>query len=201
MRLWQEAQAHLALHDPKLKALVDLYGDCTLTPHTDYYGELIDSIISQQLSVKAAATIQKRFMALFDDRLPSPEQILAMDTEKLRGVGCSYGKVSYMKDLAQHIVDGQLDLAHIASLPNETVIEQLVGVKGIGEWSAHMFMIFSLGRTNILPTGDLGVRKAVMQTYDLSDLPKSAEMLQISLQNHWDPYQSIASWYLWKSLD
>jgi DNA-3-methyladenine glycosylase II len=132
--------------------------------------------------------------------MPTPEQILETEIESLRGVGCSYAKAAYIKDLALHIADGRLDLDHIATLPNDEVIWQLVAVKGIGEWSAHMFMIFSLGRTNILPTGDLGIRNSMGVIYGLSST-KPADLLQISLQNKWNPYQSVASWYLWKSLD
>lgn len=200
MSLHSQAQEHLSKNDPKLAVLINKYGDCTLKPHTDYYRELVDSIISQQLSVKASQTIFNRFLDLFDGNMPSPKQILEIDTEKIRGVGCSYAKTKYIKDLAAHIEDGRLDLDHIATLPNEEVINQLVAVKGIGEWSAHMFMIFSLGRTNILPTGDLGIRNAFTQIYGLEDT-RPAELLQISLQNHWDPFQSVAAWYLWKSLD
>ena len=195
------AQKHLARVDPKLRHLIALYGDCPLRPHTDYYRELVDSITSQQLSVKAGRTIFNRFLDLFDGAMPTPEQIIATDIEKLRSTGCSYSKAGYIKDLAQRINDGRLDLAHIATLPNEAVIKQLTAVKGIGEWSAHMFMIFSLGRTNILPTGDLGIRKAIMAQYGLDRLPKPNEMLQISQQYQWDPYQSVASWYLWQSLN
>lgn len=195
------AQRHLAGADPVLAELIARCGDCRIVPHTDYYGELVGAIIGQQLSEKAGATIYKRFLSLFDDKLPSPEQILATDTEAVRAIGCSYSKVGYMKDLAQHIIDGRLDMAHIATLSNEKVIEQLVAVKGIGEWSAHMFMIFSLGRLDILPTGDLGVRKAMMQLYNLPELPKPAQMFEVSLNHGWAPYQSVASWYLWQSLD
>lgn len=195
------AQEHLADHDAVLKTLVDRFGDCQLNPHTNYYGELVSAIIGQQLSEKAGATIYKRFLTLFDGQLPTPEQIIAIDTEAVRGIGCSYSKVGYMKDLAQHIIDGRLDLDDIATLPNDVVIEQLVAVKGIGEWSAHMFMMFSLGRLDILPTGDLGIRKAMMNLYHLSELPKPAVMHEIALTHGWTPYQSVASWYLWQSLD
>lgn len=197
----QEAQKHLSEADPVLAGLITAYGDCTLQPHTDYYRELVDSIISQQLSVKAGRTIFNRFLDLFGGEMPTPAQIIAIDTEALRGVGCSYAKASYIKDLAVHIENGRLDLAHIATLPNEDVISQLVAVKGIGEWSAHMFMIFSLGRTNILPTGDLGIRKSIMVLYGFSALPSPQEMMSLSLQNGWAPYESVASWYLWKSLN
>lgn len=197
----QEAQQYLAKNDQILAGLIERFGTCKLTPHTNYYGELVSAIIGQQLSEKAGATIYKRFLTLFDNTLPTPEQIIAIDTEAVRGIGCSYSKVGYMKDLAQHIIDGRLDLDHIATLPNDIVIEQLVAVKGIGEWSAHMFMMFSLGRLDILPTGDLGIRKAMLQLYGLYELPKPAQMHEVALKNGWAPYQSVASWYLWQSLD
>lgn len=197
----QEAQRYLTDRDPVIGALIERFGDCKLVPHTDYYGELVSAIIGQQLSEKAGATIYKRFLTLFDGKLPTPEQIIMTDTEAIRGIGCSYSKAGYMKDLAQHIIDGRLDLAHIATLPNDVVIEQLVAVKGIGEWSAHMFMMFCLGRLDILPTGDLGIRKGMVLNYGLSELPKPAEMHELALKNGWAPYQSVASWYLWQSLD
>lgn len=195
------AEKQLAATDPVMAQLIARFGRCKIVPHTDYYGELVSAIIGQQLSEKAGATIYKRFLTLFDDKLPSPEQIVAIDTEAVRGIGCSYSKVGYMKDLAQHIIDGRLDLAHISTLPNDEVIRQLVAVKGIGEWSAHMFMMFGLGRLDILPTGDLGIRKGMMMQYGLQELPKPASMHKIAQENGWSPYQSIASWYLWQSLD
>ncbi len=197
----QNAQNSLAANDPVIAKLAVQYGNCTIQPHDNYYGELVSAIIGQQLSEKAGATIYKRFLTLFDDKLPTPEQIIAVDAEAVRGIGCSYNKVGYMKDLAQHIVDGRLDLDHIASLPDDQVVHQLTAVKGIGEWSAHMFMMFSLGRLNILPTGDLGVRKGMMIQYGLSELPKPAAMNQLALKNSWPPYQSVASWYMWQSLE
>jgi DNA-3-methyladenine glycosylase II len=205
MSNWQDtlsnAENTLSTADPILALLIERHGPCQLTPHTDYYRQLVRSIIGQQLSVKAAATIYQRFLDLFGGSMPEPEQILATDTEALRKLGCSYSKANYIKDLAQHIVDGRLDLDHIATLPNPTIIEQLVSVKGIGEWSAHMFMMFSLGRLDILPTGDLGVRKAMMQLYDLPELPQPTAMHKLALERGWTPYQSVASWYLWRSLD
>jgi len=183
-----------------MAALIKKYGDCTIEPHTDYYRELVDAIISQQLSVKAGRTIMTRFLTLYGGATPTPQQIIDTDVEILRGVGCSYAKVSYIRDLAQHIKDGRLDLDHLSTLPDEEVITQLVAVKGIGTWSAHMFMIFSLGRPDILPTGDLGIRNAMANLYNLTTT-KPEDLLQVSHANNWRPYQSIASWYLWRSLD
>jgi DNA-3-methyladenine glycosylase II len=195
------AEAHLSNVDQHMHAIITKYGECTIAPHANYYEELVSSIISQQLSVKAAETIWKRFVALYDGKTPTPEQIAETDIEDIRKVGASYAKANYIKDLALHILDGKLDLVHIATLPNNVVIEQLVDIKGIGEWSAHMFMIFSLGRLDVLPWGDLGVRKSMQEVYELPSLPNKAEMIAVADKNNWAPYQSVASWYLWKNLD
>jgi DNA-3-methyladenine glycosylase II len=197
----KSGQAHLSGVDPHLRTIITTYGDCTIAPHTNYYEALAESIISQQLSVKAAATIWKRFLGLFDDTMPTPEQILATDIEAIRSVGASYAKARYIQDLALHILNGELDLAHIATLDNETVIAQLTAVKGIGEWSAHMFLIFSLGRLDVLPWGDLGVRKSMQTVYGLTALPSRSEMMAVASEHNWAPYESIAAWYLWKNLD
>ena len=195
------AQKHLAANDSKLAVIIAERGPATLKPHRDYYAELVSGIVGQQLSVKAAATIWRRVLDLFDGHLPTPEQLLKIDAEKIRAAGVSYPKIRYMKDLAQHIIDGRLDMAHISSLPNEEVIEQLTAVKGIGEWSAHMFLIFSLGRLDILPVGDLGIRKAAMDLYDLPVLPGREALEVLARKNNWHPYESVAAWYLWASFD
>jgi DNA-3-methyladenine glycosylase II len=196
-----QAEKQLAKNDEKLAAVIKSSGTCRLKPHTDHYGELVGSIVGQQLSAKAAAAIWLRVLGLFDSKMPTPQQLIKIDDQKLRDVGLSWAKVRYVKDLAQHILDDRLDLEHIATMPNEQVIEQLTAVKGLGEWSAHMFMMFGLGRLDILPVGDLGVRKAVMSLYDLKQLPEPAQIVTIANQNGWHPYESVASWYLWQSLD
>lgn len=197
----KKATAWLVKNDPILKPVILKYGNCTIKPHGNHYAELIDSIISQQLSVKAAATIHGRVLDIFGGKVPTPEQLIRADTEKIRACGVSYAKIGYMKDLAEHIIDGRLDMKHISKLPNDELIDQLVAVKGIGEWSAHMFMIFCLGRLDVLPVGDLGVRKAAMNLYNLPELPKKAELESLSKMHHWAPYESVAAWYLWKSLN
>lgn len=194
------AERHLSKNDKYLAPLIKKHGPCDLRPASNRYGRLVRSILGQQLSVKAAASIWQRVLALYDDELPTPEQIINTDTEKLRACGISYPKISYMKDLAQHIIDGRLDLDHIATMPNEQLIEQLTAVKGIGEWSAHMFMIFTLGRLDVLPTGDLGVRKAMMLIYGLREMPDPATCIAIANKYQWHPYESMAAWYLWRYL-
>ena len=195
------AASHLAENDGRLAPVIVASGPCRIKPHTDHYGELVGSIVGQQLSSVAAGTIWRRVLDLFDGNMPAPQQLIKVDDQKLRDVGLSWAKVKYVKDLAQHVLDGRLDLEHIATMPNEQVIEQLTAVKGIGEWSAHMFMIFGLGRLDILPVGDLGVRKAVMNLYGLKEMPDPARTVTIANQNSWHPYESVAAWYCWQSLD
>jgi DNA-3-methyladenine glycosylase II len=195
------ASEHLAKHDKKLAGIIASSGPCRIRPHTDHYGELVGSIVGQQLSAVAAGTIWRRVLDLFNGNMPTAEQLIRIDDQKLRDVGLSWNKVKYVKDLARHILDGRLDLDHISTMPNEQVIQQLTAVKGLGEWSAHMFMIFGLGRLDVLPVGDLGVRKAVMNQYGLKGMPDPAMMVTVANKNKWHPYESVAAWYLWQSLD
>lgn len=196
-----KAERYLAAKDPVLEKIINSRGPCELKPHTDHYGELVSSIVGQQLSTQAAAAIWLRVLGLFGGKMPVPEQLINVSDEELRACGLSRPKVAYVKDLAQHVLDKRLDLDHVATMPNEQLIEQLTAVKGIGQWSAHMFMIFGLGRLDILPTGDLGIRKALMLNYNLSELPDPAKCISIAAENGWHPYETVASWYLWKSLD
>lgn len=195
------AEKHLSAHDKKLAPVIAASGPCRIKPHTDHYGELVGSIVGQQLSSVAAGTIWRRVLDLFGGKMPTPEELIKIEDQKLRDVGLSWNKVKYVKDLAQHILDGRLDLDHIAKMPNEQIIEQLTAVKGLGEWSAHMFMMFGLGRLDILPVGDLGVRKAAMRLYGLKDMPAPEQLITLSSKHKWHPYESVASWYLWQSLD
>lgn len=195
------AQRHLVKNDLNLALIIDRFGDCLIEPHSDHYSELVSSIVGQQLSVKAAATIWQRVLALSGGNAPTPKQLLQTDTETLRACGLSYAKVAYVKDLAAHIIDGRLDMNHIASLPNQEVIAQLTAVKGIGEWSAHMFLIFSLGRLDVLPVGDLGIKKGAQAVYDLRELPDARKLESLSKKHGWAPFESVAAWYLWENLD
>jgi len=197
----EKAAEHLSANDRKLAPIIVASGPCRLVPHTDHYGELVSNIVGQQLSTKAAYSIWQRVLTMFGGNMPTPEQLLKIDDQKLRDVGLSWAKVRYVKDLAQHIIDGRLDINHVATMPNDQLIEQLTAVKGIGEWSAHMFMMFGLGRLDILPVGDLGVRKAIQNLYGLDSLPTPEQIITIANQNKWHPYESVAAWYLWQSLD
>jgi DNA-3-methyladenine glycosylase II len=197
----QAAATHLTKHDPVLKPIIERVGSAKFRPHTDYYWELVDSIISQQLSVKAASSIEKRFQELFESQVPSPKQILEKDVEELRSVGLSRPKARYIHDLAQHIVDGKIKFDRFDTLSNEEIMAELIDVKGIGEWTVHMFLMFCMGRLDVLPVGDLGIRNSMRQLYDFKDVPTPDEIRAIAKKHHWHPYESIASWYIWQNLD
>ena len=196
-----EAAEYLAAHDAALKPVIGRAGLCTIRPHKNYYQELVESIISQQLSIKAAATILKRFIDLFGGTFPSPEQILGKDIEAYRGVGLSRGKAAYVRHLAQHVIDGKVKFDHLDGLSNDDVIKELTAVKGIGEWTAHMFMMFCMGRLDVLAHGDLGVKNGIQKLYGLKTQPDAAMVQRIAKKNQWHPYETVACWYVWKSLD
>jgi DNA-3-methyladenine glycosylase II len=161
----------------------------------------VNSIIGQQLCVKAAATIRQRFVDLFGGAFPAPEQILGRDIEELRSVGLSRPKARYVQDLAQHIVDGTVRFDTIDQLSNDEIIAELTAVKGVGEWTVHMFLLFCMGRLDVLPTGDLGIRSGIKKLYGMDELPSPDEVRLVAKENDWHPYESVASWYVWHSLD
>lgn len=195
------AARQLAANDAILAPVIAKHDLFTPVPHTDYYWELVDSIISQQLSVKAARTIEGRVLDMFSGKQPSPEQLLQKSVDDLRTAGLSRNKASYVLDLAQHIVDGTVQLDRISELANDEIIKELVAVKGIGEWTAHMFLIFALGRLDVLPVGDLGIRSGIQKLYGFDHLPTPPEIRTLADTNHWHPYESIACWYVWQALD
>lgn len=196
----QSAAGHLAAHDPILAPIIAQAGLPTIHPTTDYYWQLVDAIISQQLSIKAAATIEKRFLALFDG-VPQPEQILAKSEDELRQVGMSGAKTRYVRDLAEHIRNGTLKVDQLPNLSNAEVIQELTAVKGIGEWTAHMFLIFALGRLDVLPVGDLGIRSGMQKLYGLAELPMPTQIQEIAATYHWHPFESVAAWYVWRATE
>ncbi|MGH9838251.1 MAG: DNA-3-methyladenine glycosylase family protein [Blastocatellia bacterium] len=194
------AERHLARRDPALRPCIKRHSPCRLRPHTRYFETLVDAIISQQLSSKAAETILNRFKALYAPaRFPKPEQILATPDDAIRAVGMSNGKVSFIKDLAARTEDGTINLRRLSRMGDDEVVGMLTGVKGIGVWTAHMFLIFSLGRLDVLPVGDLGIRRGVERLYGFDHLPTAEEIEQVADANGWRPYCSVASWYLWRS--
>jgi DNA-3-methyladenine glycosylase II len=161
----------------------------------------VDSIISQQLSVHAARAIENRFRDLFAGHFPSPEEILTQDIETLRGIGFSRAKAAYVLDLARHIVDGKVKFDHLDNLSNQEVIIELAAVKGIGEWTVHMFLMFCMGRLDVLAYGDLGIKNGIRRLYGLETVPSPQQIVEIAEKNHWHPYESVACWYIWQSLD
>ena len=166
----------------------------------DLYGALVRTIAGQQLSVLAARAIWTKLLAYFDGRVPTPEEILAEDPETLRAAaGFSRAKVVYLRSLAEHVLAGELELERLAELPDDEVIRALTAVKGIGEWSSHMFLMFTLHRPDVLAVGDLGVRNAAMRAYDLPAPPKAAELE--ALAEPWRPHRTRACLYLWRSLE
>ena len=191
---------HLSKQDKVLSTLIKNYGICNLQPHKKYYNLLLRSIVGQQLSVIAAESIAKKFFKYFTGK-PTPEEIIKTPHDKLRSLGLSNAKVKYVKDLSQKILDGEIKLIGFTSKTDEEIIEDLTKVKGIGVWTVHMFLIFTLGRMNVLPYSDLGIRKGVMLNYGLKKLPDEKKLFKIAKINNWHPYCSIASIYLWQSLD
>ena len=191
--------------DPVMAEMLDRFGplDEVLRRRgrrpTEAYGALLRAIVGQQLSTKAAKSIYGRLEEMFDGRAPTPAELLAADPEEVRAVGLSRPKVAYLRDLAEHVEDGRLELDRLADLPDDEVIAQLIAVKGLGEWTAHMFLIFHLGRPDVLPVGDLGIRNAAALAYELEGPPKPAELTELA--EAWRPHRSLASLYLWRSLD
>ena len=165
----------------------------------DAYGSLVRSIVGQQLSTVAARTIYGRLTALFDHRPPTPAELLAADEDTLRACGLSRPKISYLRDLARHVLEGALDLPRLRELPDDEVASRLVTVKGIGQWSADMFLIFHLARADVLPVGDLGIRRAAERSYCLPAMPSPEELRAIA--EPWRPHRTLACLYLWESLD
>lgn len=196
-----QGREHLIAADPVLATIIKQAPLPTFLPHANYYQELVESIISQQLSVKAAATILGRFKGIFGDTFPAPEDILTKDIEVYRSVGLSRQKATYIRDLAEKVLDGSVQFDHLDQLSNQEIIEELTTIKGVGVWTVHMFLLFCMGRLDVLPTGDLGIKNGIQKVYGLEVRPLEADIEALALQQHWHPYESIASWYVWHSLD
>jgi len=184
-----------------LGSIIERVGPCRLEARRTgtHYDALVRSIVFQQLSGKAAGTIHDRFRALYPRNRPRPELVLATDDAALRGAGLSRQKIGYLRDLSARVVERTLPLAHLGRLPDDAIIEHLVQVKGIGRWTVQMFLMFRLGRPDVLPELDLGVQNAIQRAYGLRQRPTPKEVLRIG--EPWRPYASAASWYLWRSLE
>jgi DNA-3-methyladenine glycosylase II len=165
----------------------------------DAYGALLRSIVGQQLSTKAASTIYGRLIEIFDGHAPAPQQLLAADPEAIRAAGLSRAKVAYLRDLAQHVEEGTLELDRLDELPDEEVSAQLTAIKGLGQWTADMFLMFHLRRPDVLPVGDQGIRRAVQVEYRMRKLPDPTRLEKVA--KPWRPYRTLACLFLWSSLD
>jgi DNA-3-methyladenine glycosylase II len=196
--------ARLRSADPVLAQLIAAVGPLAdardgRPDRADHYGALVRSLTGQQLSVLAARAIYGRLTARFDDRPPTPQEILADDPEELRAAaGLSRAKVSYLRSLAEHVISGELELERLDELPDEDVITELIAVKGLGMWTAQMFLMFHLERPDVLPVGDLGIRRAIERAYGLDGLPDAPTMERIA--EPWRPHRTLACRYLWRSL-
>ncbi len=191
--------------DPVLRGAIDrvgleAIGDARAGRPDDHYGALVRSIVGQQLSTKAARAIYTRLTERFGGRAPTPEEVLADDADELRAAaGLSRAKVGFLRSLAEHVLDGSLELERLDELSDEDVIKELIAVKGLGVWTAHMFLMFHLQRPDVLAVGDLGIRRAVMVLYGLPELPAPAELEEIA--EPWRPHRTLACRFLWRSLD
>jgi DNA-3-methyladenine glycosylase II len=194
----RRALAHLKKTDPVLCAIIEQVGPYRMDYDEPTFHSLAQAIVYQQLHGKAAATIFGRLAALTGNPL-TPAAVLKLTEEQMRAVGLSKQKLSYLRDLAAKTHDGVVDFASLPNLPDEEVIQRLTQIKGIGVWTAHMFLMFALRRPNVLPTGDLGIQMAMRKHYRKRKLPKPAVMEKIA--RSWEPYRSVACWYLWRSLD
>jgi DNA-3-methyladenine glycosylase II len=202
-----KARKALAAADPTMAALIERVGKIDIATRMkrrkeerpeDPYGALLRAIVGQQLSTKAARTIYLRVVDLFGGTTPTPEQLLEAKEENLRACGLSGRKTEYVRDLATHVVRGELELDRLEQLSDEEVIEEIVAVRGLGQWTAEMFLLFHLQRPDVLSGGDLGIRKAIQIEYGLEEMPPPKRVIEIG--EPWRPYRSLASLYLWESL-
>ena len=196
----QKAVNALRELDPELVPLLDAFQIEDLTPETDYYRSLTRAIIYQQLSGKAAKTISDRFIALYHGKdYPSPGDVLKTDHETLRSVGLSNAKAKYIKNISRAFLDGSIDYKNLRNLSNDAIMEKLVAIKGVGPWTAQMFLMFTLNRLDVFPSGDLGVQKGFQQYFKLKALPTPKTMKQKA--ERWKPFRTVASLYFWKVVD
>ena len=195
------AENHLRTSDPVMASIIKEIGRCGLvrSKRADPFIAIVEAIIWQQLSGKAARTIYERFLKVFPEGTPTPAAILATSDEAMRAAGLSRGKIVYLRDLSTKVLDGMVHLESLETMANDDVVAAMTKVKGIGQWSAEMFLMFRLQRSDVLPVGDLGIVKAIQRHYRLRKTPTPERMRKIA--ESWRPYRSVASWYLWASLD
>lgn len=198
---YRRATRLLARRDPVIRDLIRRYGPCGMAAaqRADHFSAIVKAITSQQLSVKASKTIYQRIAQTFPADTPTPEGFTAITDEQLRSAGLSRQKIVYVRDLCAKVIDGTLPLDALSAMDDEAAIEAITKVKGLGRWSAEMFLMFRLHRPDVMPVDDLGIVNAMMRAYGLRKKPKAKRMLQIS--EAWRPYRSVACWYLWRSLE
>ncbi|BDI05203.1 DNA-3-methyladenine glycosylase [Sphaerotilus microaerophilus] len=198
---WDEACRHLTRRDRVLNKLIPRFGEARLQSRGDAFTTLARSIVGQQISVKAAQSVWDRFVLLLPAAAPpvAPLQVLALTTETLRGAGLSARKAEYLRDLAKHFAEGSVHETDWSAMGDEAIIEELVAIRGIGRWTAEMFLIFHLMRPNVLPLDDLGLVKGISLNYFSGEPVSRAEVRELG--DAWAPYRSVATWYMWRSLD
>jgi DNA-3-methyladenine glycosylase II len=190
------ARRHLSRREPRFKPVIARIGACTLKPNPDHFGVLTRSIVSQQISTKAALAISGRIIEQCGKKGLCPERMARLSDETLRGCGLSAGKLLSLRSLTEHFLDDRM-LKKVEALSDEEVYEHLIPIRGIGPWTVDMFLIFSLGRLDVLPVGDLGLRSGVQTLYERNEMPVGQEIVELA--EPWRPYRSIATWYLWRN--
>ena len=196
---WSAAVAHLIAVDDRWRPLIDRIGPCRLRPRPDRFGTLVRAIIGQQISSKAAASIDRRLLELQGLDRHTPETLLALGASGIRNAGLSGVKAAYVVHLAEAVTSGRVALDRIGRLSDSAIIEALTSIKGIGPWTAEMFLIFALNRPDVLPVGDLGVKVGIRAHYGLPELPKPATCIELAAP--WRPFRTVAMWYLWRGID
>jgi DNA-3-methyladenine glycosylase II len=196
--IYRKARRHLSRRDPLLKQLISTIGPCTLQHNPDGFVSLVRSIVSQQISTKAARAIAGRLEESLGRSGITPRGILRLSDETMRAVGLSASKVRSIRDLAEKVRSKALPMSELHAMEDEDVIANLIPVRGIGRWTAEMYLIFSLGRLDVLPVDDLGLRVGVQRLYGLKDLPVKKHVTELA--EPWRPYRSVATWYFWRSL-
>ena len=184
--------------DRRLSKVIDKIGNYEIKITRNRYESLVEAIITQQLSGSAAKSISTRFRSLYNTRFPKPIDVTNTPNSKLRKTGLSKMKVDYIKEISKKIVSKELQLEKLPKLSDDEIVEELTKIRGVGKWTAEMFLIFTLGRMDVLPIGDLGLKKGIQKLHSLNELPSDEKMLKIA--EKWRPYRTVATWYLWKSL-
>jgi DNA-3-methyladenine glycosylase II len=200
---WSVAQRRLARVDPVMRAIIKRVGPCTLAPRRDYFVKLAQSIYSQQISTAVARVLFNRLRDRFPNRRPTPAGVVKLlegaDEATVKAIGLSRQKKAYLLDLARRFASGEIKTRRFASMDDEAIVQALIPIKGIGRWTVEMFLIFCLNRTDVYPIDDFGVKKGIQRAYGFEEMPTKAQMIEIG--EKWRPWRTVASWYLWRSLD